>query len=205
MGLGLRQFPRDRESPPQHPSPSTSPQLTKPQYEQYELASTFPGSGAAAATSQAEHGPPPPIAEDPSKDVFVTGGPVPPPGGSITEEKIEYRDENGNLLDAEQVAALQGAVSFSTRYETRTRLVDEHGNELLNEIVGEDAGGYAGTSADGVDPGTANAKGEGQGSAAPPRVGVKEDVRKEKAVNDARATAEPESEEVVRETGRDEL
>lgn len=45
------------------------------------------------------------------------------------EESIEYRDEKGNLLDPEQVAALQreGKVSFSTRYETRTRVYDPDG------------------------------------------------------------------------------
>lgn len=41
------------------------------------------------------------------------------------EEKVEYRDEDGNLLDEAQVAALEGKVSFSTRYETRTRMVDQ--------------------------------------------------------------------------------
>ena len=40
------------------------------------------------------------------------------------EQMIEYRDEAGNLLDPEQVASMQkeGKVSFSTRYETRTRV-----------------------------------------------------------------------------------
>jgi dolichyl-phosphate-mannose-protein mannosyltransferase len=47
------------------------------------------------------------------------------------EEKVEYRDQDGNLLDPEQVKALEGKVSFKTRYETRTRLVDAQGNEIL--------------------------------------------------------------------------
>jgi dolichyl-phosphate-mannose-protein mannosyltransferase len=55
-----------------------------------------------------------------------------PAGHSILsrEEKVEYRDQDGNLLDAEQVKALEGKVSFKTRYETRTRMVDAHGNEI---------------------------------------------------------------------------
>ncbi|CAG8953972.1 hypothetical protein HYFRA_00009071 [Hymenoscyphus fraxineus] len=55
-----------------------------------------------------------------------------PAGQSVLsrEEKIEYRDQDGNLLDAEQVKALEGKVSFKTRYETRTRLVDPNGNEI---------------------------------------------------------------------------
>lgn len=54
------------------------------------------------------------------------------PGQSVLsrEEKIEYRDQDGNLLDPEQVKALEGKVSFKTRYETRTRLVDAQGNEI---------------------------------------------------------------------------
>ena len=46
------------------------------------------------------------------------------------EEKVEYRDQDGNLLDPEQVKALEGKVSFKTRYETRTRMVDAYGNEI---------------------------------------------------------------------------
>ena len=48
------------------------------------------------------------------------------------EERIEYRDSEGNLLDEEQVQSLKdgGAVSFQTRYETRTRMIDANGNEI---------------------------------------------------------------------------
>ncbi|KAH7176694.1 family 39 glycosyltransferase [Dactylonectria macrodidyma] len=46
------------------------------------------------------------------------------------EEKVEYRDQDGNLLDPEQVKALEGKVEFKTKYETQTRVVDEAGNEL---------------------------------------------------------------------------
>ena len=54
------------------------------------------------------------------------------PGQSVVsrEEKVEYRDQDGNLLDPEQVKALEGKVSFKTRYETRTRMVDAQGNEI---------------------------------------------------------------------------
>lgn len=53
-------------------------------------------------------------------------------GGRVIsrEEKIEYRDEAGRLLNEDEVAALEGKVSFQTKYETRTRLVDEAGNEI---------------------------------------------------------------------------
>ena len=52
------------------------------------------------------------------------------------EEKVEYRDQDGNLLNEEQVAALAGKVDFHTRYETRTRMIDADGNEIPDSSAG---------------------------------------------------------------------
>lgn len=54
------------------------------------------------------------------------------PGPKVVskDEKVEYRDQDGNLLNEEQVKELQGKVEFKTKYETRTRVVDEDGNEM---------------------------------------------------------------------------
>lgn len=46
------------------------------------------------------------------------------------EEKVEYRDQHGNILNAEQVKELEGKVEFETKYETRTRVVDDQGKEI---------------------------------------------------------------------------
>jgi dolichyl-phosphate-mannose-protein mannosyltransferase len=53
------------------------------------------------------------------------------------EERIEYRDQDGNLLDEAQVSALaeEGKVTFKTKYETRTRMVDEAGNEVPADVA----------------------------------------------------------------------
>ena len=61
----------------------------------------------------------------------ISGAP-PPPGQRILsrEERVEYRDQDGNLLNDEQVEQLKGKVEFKTRYETRTRVVDANGNEI---------------------------------------------------------------------------
>ncbi|CRG82950.1 dolichyl-phosphate-mannose-proteinmannosyltransferase [Talaromyces islandicus] len=50
------------------------------------------------------------------------------------EERVEYRDEAGNILDPEQVAQLQkeGKVSLQTKYQTQTRLIDANGREIIN-------------------------------------------------------------------------
>ena len=77
--------------------------------------------GDATSTSQVAS----PASDDPSA--------VTPQAGAISaEEKIEYRDQDGSLLDDEQVKSLmaEGNAKFETKYETRTRLVDEQGNEL---------------------------------------------------------------------------
>jgi len=101
---------------------------------------------AAQATTQASQAPqakvpppppPPPVqqqqqqAQKPAAEVSAA---VPVPDGQkiiAREEKVEYRDQNGNLLNEEQVKALEGKVEFKTRYETRTRVIDAAGNEVL--------------------------------------------------------------------------
>ncbi|KAL1637457.1 Dolichyl-phosphate-mannose--protein mannosyltransferase 1 [Neofusicoccum ribis] len=93
------------------------------------------------------------------------------------EEKIEYRDEAGNLLDEEAVKSLEGKVSFKTRYETRTRVVDAQGNEVDGEGEGE---GVAPPHPDyeGQNPETVE-KGEDEASRQPPVVSASEDEAKE--------------------------
>jgi dolichyl-phosphate-mannose-protein mannosyltransferase len=56
------------------------------------------------------------------------------------EERVEYRDQDGNLLDEAAVQALlaEGKASFQTKYETRTRMVDENGNEVNASGVAPD-------------------------------------------------------------------
>jgi dolichyl-phosphate-mannose-protein mannosyltransferase len=72
------------------------------------------------------------------------------------EERIEYRDQDGNLLDESQVAALESdsKVSFKTKYETRTRLVDASGNE----IPGSDGLAPAHPDVEGQNPDTKGVK-----------------------------------------------
>ncbi|KIV80013.1 hypothetical protein PV11_07548 [Exophiala sideris] len=56
------------------------------------------------------------------------------------EERVEYRDQNGNLLDEAKIQELlaDGRASFSTKYETRTRMVDADGNEVNPSGVAPD-------------------------------------------------------------------
>lgn len=110
---------------------------------------------------------PPPVAADQQQAIVeeragISEAPEEPkmsaaplvPGQSVLsrEEKIEYRDQDGNLLDPEQVKSLEGKVSFKTRYETRTRLVDAQGNEIAQPE--EDANPVAPPHPEGVDPST---------------------------------------------------
>ncbi|KAK4495498.1 hypothetical protein PRZ48_013830 [Zasmidium cellare] len=165
-------------------------------YADYSLAVPS-GAGGAEATAQAAHGPAPPVADDPQKDVHVTPQLQVPLGDSVTEEKVEYRDEEGNLLNDEQVAALQGKVSFSTRYETRTRLVDEAGNVVQDgQVDVQDGELPAPPKPEGVDPQTIKGdayEGEPNTEKAPKQNKANEDVAKEKSVQDVKATPEPAS------------
>ena len=88
-----------------------------------------------------------------------------PPGAEDavhTEERVEYRDEKGNILNEEEIAALDGKVSFNTRYETRTRVLDANGNEIEEGSM----------ASPGVAGGDKSAPGGGGGKHAPPHPDV---------------------------------
>lgn len=125
------------------------------------------------------------------------------PRAETGEERIEYRDEAGNILDEEQVKDLEGKVSFSTRYETRTRLVDADGNEVFDGVAAEEEEGFAGTIAEGRNPETGGV-GQDAASEHPASVEVSDDVEKEQSIEASSATAEPESDASAA-TGKDEL
>ncbi|KAK4125133.1 glycosyltransferase family 39 protein [Parathielavia appendiculata] len=107
----------------------------------YDAYNTVPSILAAAQTpQQSANAQQPPVAGGQQGQVpianvqqpGVSGAPLAPNQRLVhTEERVEYRDQDGNLLNEEQVKALEGKVEFKTRYETRTRVVDADGNEVL--------------------------------------------------------------------------
>ena len=113
------------------------------------------------------------------------------------EERIEFRDENGRVLDEEEVKALEGKVSFKTRYETRTRIVDAEGHELHESLVEarEEEQGVAPPHPDveGRNPETKEV-GEAEASDSPPTVEAREDEKKEKSVEKQAQSPKPASE-----------
>ena len=96
------------------------------------------------------------------------------------EEKVEYRDQDGNLLDEAQVSELEGKVSFKTRYETRTRVLDANGKEIEDDTVGS-AGTAPEHPAD-REPETAAHQPEDDGREYPATASPEDDVSKEKSV-----------------------
>lgn len=94
-----------------------------------------PSSQAAEAPVEAKKAQKAPVKEAGEPKEAISGAPKAEPRVVSKEEKVEYRDQNGNLLDPEQVAALEGKVEFQTKYETRTRLIDEAGNEIEEGVV----------------------------------------------------------------------
>jgi dolichyl-phosphate-mannose-protein mannosyltransferase len=144
--------------------------------------------------------PPPVIAapvvnEQPKNDAEVSEAAVvsPPPEGIpkelpvlSKEERIEYRDENGRVLNDEEVAELAGKVSFKTRYETRTRIVDAQGNEIYEGLVDAHGAEEAGVApphpdVEGQNPETQEGA-RAEASDLPPAVEVAEDQAKEQSV-----------------------
>lgn len=122
-------------------------------------------------------------------EVPAGGQKKPPPAEHVTpqasvdqasihrEEKIEYRDQDGNLLDEEQVAELEGKVSFQTRYETRTKVIDADGNEIE-----ESSAGTAPPHPADREPETAVDQPEDDGRDYPATASPEDDQRKERSV-----------------------
>lgn len=116
------------------------------------------------------------------------------------EERVEYRDENGRILNEDEVAALADKVSFKTRYETRTRIVDAQGNEIYEGLVdARDAAEEHGVApphpdVEGRNPETAEAPAASEASELPPTVEVVEDQKKEQSIEQDAGEAKPASE-----------
>ncbi|KAF2146387.1 glycosyltransferase family 39 protein [Aplosporella prunicola CBS 121167] len=154
-------------------------------YEEYGpvyngIGAYVPSSDAPSAPKSQEAPPPVPVQPQEPREPNVTPKAAAENAQHVgRQEKVEYRDEHGNILDEEQVlsAAAEGKVSFQTRYETRTRLVDEEGNEIPGVDVPE---GVAPPHPDveGQNPETAEAA-EGDASEKPPVVSANEDETKE--------------------------
>lgn len=124
-----------------------------------------------------------------------------------SEEKIEYRDQDGKLLDEDEVKSLMegGQASFSTKYETKTLLVDEEGKE----VPAESASDLSSTAP--AHPDTENVDSETADEAEPqateePRTPAEADVAPEEAssetaeVDTAADAAAPASDSEVQQT-----
>ena len=117
------------------------------------------------------------------------------------EERVEYRDENGRILNEDEIEALAGKVSFKTRYETRTRIVDAQGNEIYEGLVEAhepaEEHGVAPPHPDveGRNPETREAAEATEASDLPPTVEVVDDQKKEKSVEREANEAKPASEQ----------
>lgn len=114
-------------------------------------------AGDVTSTAQAAQVTP---ANPGKEEAIVTPQPVGEQRVIGREEKIEYRDQDGNLLDDTQVSVLEqdGKVTFKTKYETRTRLVDADGNE----IPGSDGVAPEHPDVDGQNPDTSGVQDDSQ-------------------------------------------
>ncbi len=157
------------------------------QLSQYAIASPNAGSaehtGSPVMPPQAEGQAGEQVGDQkPLTDANVTPQPAADPSVLSREERVEYRDQDGNLLDDEQVSALQGKVSFQTRYETRTRVVDAAGNEIADGAAGAEGFAPPHPDVEGRNPETAGDGKEGEAREQPATASVGDDVGKEKKV-----------------------
>ena len=96
------------------------------------------------------------------------------------EEMVEYRDQDGNLLDEAEVAALDSDVEYSTHYETRVKVVDADGNFLREEGPDEEAIAPPHPDVDGRNPETSGD--QATADAQPATADVGDDLEKEQNV-----------------------
>ncbi|KAL3956981.1 protein mannosyltransferase 1 [Purpureocillium lilacinum] len=143
-------------------------------------------------------------AQDKANEEAKPSSPPPEPKVVSKEERIEYRDQDGNILNEEQVKELEGKVEFKTKYETRTRVVDDMGKEIPMPEGGWPAdiagAGVAPPHPDveGVDKETVKAGGD---AAKPPQdAAASRDGEKESEWSKAKPASEGQEA-----TGRDEL
>ncbi|KAK5069940.1 Dolichyl-phosphate-mannose--protein mannosyltransferase 1 [Lithohypha guttulata] len=120
----------------------------KPTVPSLQIPSNKGAEEAVTPQAQPAAGIPPPDAEHPNQQKVLG-----------REERVEYRDQDGNLLDDAQVSALlaEGKASFSTKYETETKVVDEHGNIIPESAVAPEHPDAEGANPDtkgNVKPGT---------------------------------------------------
>ncbi|KAG5981649.1 hypothetical protein E4U55_002710 [Claviceps digitariae] len=105
-------------------------------YEEYTSRSIEESSSLAAISDIPKSDNAAPPAQESQKladinEAGISAKPAPPAHKLVAhEEKVEYRDQDGNLLSEEQVKELEGKVKFETKYETRTRVIDEQGAEV---------------------------------------------------------------------------
>ncbi|KAG9889292.1 dolichyl-phosphate-mannose-protein mannosyltransferase 1, partial [Aureobasidium melanogenum] len=155
-------------------------------YDSYSEYKTYERTISAAKPTGAAASPAVQFSQDEIPEAHVTDRVL------TGEEKIEYRDEAGNILNEEQVKELEGKVSFSTRYETRTRLVDANGNEVYDGVANAEEESYAGTIAEGSNQETGGVE-QDAANEQPASVNVNDDIEKEKSIEASTASAEPES------------
>ena len=104
------------------------------------------------------------------------------------EEKVEYRDQDGNLLNEAQVKGMEGKASFSTKYETRTQVLNADG-----QVVFKGEEGVAPPHPD-AEPGTKGLP-DHQARDSPPKAPLEAYAKKESSVeNKDTGTPRPGSE-----------
>ncbi|KAF5982186.1 dolichyl-phosphate-mannose-protein mannosyltransferase [Fusarium bulbicola] len=181
-------------------------------YDSYDKYSEVPSiSSSVVPTTSAAKNVEPKQEEAPVSqkqgEAVISGAPPAPDQAQVEhrvvakEEKVEYRDQDGNLLDPEEVKALEGKVEFKTKYETKTRVVDEQGNEVQEPAEGWDQNlaGVAPPHPDVEGVNSETVKGKDESAAAPQDVAASKDGEKEAEEAKAKPASENQQDATVKE------
>ncbi|KAF5596997.1 dolichyl-phosphate-mannose mannosyltransferase [Fusarium subglutinans] len=181
-------------------------------YDSYDKYSEVPSiSSSVVPTTSAAKNVEPKQEEAPvsqkQEEAVISGAPPAPDQAQVEhrvvakEEKVEYRDQDGNLLDPEEVKALEGKVEFKTKYETKTRVVDEQGNEVQEPAEGWDQNlaGVAPPHPDVEGVNSETVKGKDESAAAPQDVAASKDGEKEAEEAKAKPASENQQDATVKE------
>lgn len=154
---------------------TTAPKISKTAGKTAAVSQAPPVEQVVPAAGGGEQKPIQDNNDDFFKNADISDAPIPPGQRLVKrEERIEYRDQDGNVLDEEQVKALEGKVEFKTRYETRTRMVDGGGNEV--EVPINEAGvAPPHPDVEGVDSQTFQKRGAGDESVPPAKESIEGD------------------------------
>ena len=142
------------------------------EYSQYANIEAVNASIASSSPSAPSLPPMDPKADEKAREAVSPL--VAQPQKIVYDDKVEYRDAEGNAINEAQAKELEAKASFTTKYETKTRILDADGHVIM-----VDGSGVA--PPPNVDPGTKGIP-EKDARDSPPSVSPESDIKNERSI-----------------------